>query len=139
MSNDHLSTADWMAAVQAVANIFRGLPELQHLCGELARYKGFWEDYGDVPFSLAFNSKIALVGTELAEAVEAGRASTPLMDQHLPDLLNIQVEIADAIIRLLDLHWVMLQGQLKAKPLEDVIFAKLLYNASRPHKHGKQS
>lgn len=48
------------------------------------------------------SEKLVLVYTELAEAVEAERKN--LNDDHLPHRKGVEVELADAVIRLLDFY-----------------------------------
>ncbi len=57
---------------------------------------GWWDD----PDRCVFQC-LQLVSTELAEATEGERKD--LMDDHLPDRKMGEVELADALIRLLDL------------------------------------
>lgn len=45
--------------------------------------------------------KLALVHSEVSEALEAYRKDLP--DDHLPDRLGIEVELADAVIRIMGL------------------------------------
>jgi len=57
---------------------------------------GWWDD----PCRCLFEC-LQLVSTEVAEATEAERKD--LMDDHLPDRKGGEVELADALIRVLDL------------------------------------
>ena len=66
---------------------------------------------------------LCLVHSEISEAMEGHRKS--LMDDHLPDRLMIEVELADAVIRIADLC-----GALRLD-LGGAIDAKLAYNAQR--------
>src|SRR5579872_734695 len=66
---------------------------------------------------------LALVHSEVSEALEAQRKN--LNDSHLPDRKGIEVEIADAVIRLCDLA-----GYLNLD-LGGAYAEKLIFNASR--------
>lgn len=87
------------------------------------------------------SEKLMLVVSELAEALEharAGNQGLPLSHwwhdgvnhEGKPD--GFPVELIDAIIRIADLAgWLGID-------LDAALKAKLAYNASRPHKHGKK-
>lgn len=65
---------------------------------------GWWADKHGKPLQdnpLAFSNKLCLVHSELSEALEGDRKNT--MDSHLPHRTTVEVELADALIRLLDL------------------------------------
>lgn len=85
--------------------------------------QGFWE--GEVNVA----EKICLMHSELSEAMEGARKD--LMDDHLPNCKQIEVELADTVIRILDFC-----GRFDI-PLGELITAKMLYNLNRPFKHGK--
>ena len=86
----------------------------------------------------AVPEKIALIHSEISEALEADRKD--LMDDKLPNRKGLEVELADAIIRIADLA-----GKLKLD-LGGAIIEKLEYNSTREdHKlenrekeHGKK-
>jgi NTP pyrophosphatase (non-canonical NTP hydrolase) len=71
-----------------------------------------------------------LIVTELAEAVEALRKGNPTSDK-IKDFTLVEEELADAVIRLLDLS-----GGRKWD-IVGAMMAKMSYNANRPYKHGK--
>ena len=86
---------------------------------------GWWEDSGERNVGEA----LALMHSELSEALEAARANFPV-DKKVP-FDNFTVELADCIIRIFDLADGMhLQ-------LVEALLAKHEYNQTRPHKHGK--
>lgn len=101
---------------QNQAEIKKQIEFLTDICHGAAAESGWWTDmksghstrsplygiHGDRD-SLKINvpEKLMLVVSELGEAMEGFRKNK--RDEHLPHRLNIEVEIADAIIRLLDL------------------------------------
>lgn len=101
--------------------------------------RGFWEG------ERKLTEVVMLTVCELAEAIEADRAGKWANENNLVEYLNnpapavfrenikdtVQDEIADAIIRLLDFSHKF------GIDLDFHINAKLIYNASRPYKHGK--
>lgn len=68
--------------------------------------------------------KLVLIHSEISESMEAARKN--LMDDKLPHRKGIEVELADAVIRILDLC-----GALQLD-LAGAIQEKLGYNATRP-------
>lgn len=72
---------------------------------------------------------IALMHSELSEALEALRHPDRL-DDHLPHLDPVGVELADVVIRIFDYcgrHGI---------DLEKCVLEKMAYNEGRSHKHG---
>lgn len=89
--------------------------------------KGFWpEDKSQRNVGEA----IALIHSELSEGLEGHRKG--LQDDHVPEFTSLEVELADAVIRILDLA-----GGLNLRVAEALI-AKHSFNQSRPFRHGKK-
>jgi len=100
------------------------LQDLIHDIHSNAVDKGWWDEPRNS------GEAIALMHSELSEALEALRAGRPL-DNKVP-FDNFTVELADCIIRIFDLAGGM------SLPLVDALLAKHEFNKTRPHKHGKQ-
>lgn len=105
--------------------IMRAIRALMERAHANATAKGFWES------ERCFAESIALMHSELSEALEADRAGNPPSEK-VPKFTGIAEELGDLAIRLFDVsahHGI---------PLAEVILAKMTYNESRPHKHGKK-
>jgi NTP pyrophosphatase (non-canonical NTP hydrolase) len=106
-------------------------PELINLlvrdCHLNAVSKDFWAASQNI------GEKLMLVNTELGEFFEKYRKGDLSADEHCPDFTNQTIEIADTIIRLLDLA-----GWLEMHNLGEAIQAKMIYNLTRPSLHGKK-
>lgn len=104
---------------------------------ETAVKHGFWEPGPD------FGTSIALIHSELSEALEEMRAGNPMIYysgdnytapvpmKHCTKPEGVAIELADAVIRIADLC-----GQMGID-LESAIALKMEYNEGRPFKHGK--
>lgn len=127
------------------------LKEIQQAVHVLAKEKG-WHDV-----DTSLTERIMLVVTELAEAVESirrnespiwqkGKATSPLSVEQNPVKLlptapewdanakpeGVLVELADAVIRVLDLC------EAQGWDLEQAIKIKHTYNKSRGYRHGNK-
>ena len=84
---------------------------------------GFWDEDRNV------GEMIALIHSELSEALEGYRKG--LQDDHLPQYSSLEVELADTIIRIMDMtHGLNLN-------VASALLDKLEYNTTRGYKHGK--
>ena len=95
-------------------------------CHQVSVDHGFWE--GD---DHNIGEKIALMHSELSEALEGLRAANP-PDKHCPEFTSAEVELADVIIRIFDLC-----GRQGWK-IGDALVAKYTVNQGREYKHGKE-
>lgn len=103
---------------------------LVNLCHGAARAGGWWSD-ADIELvnngsrlgKLIVSQKLALVHSEISEALEGLRKD--LKDDHLPHRLSIEVELADAVIRIADLAGAM------GLDLGGAIADKMEYNSTR--------
>lgn len=73
--------------------------------------------------------KLMLVVSELGEALESLRKGNG-PDSHIPEFSGMEAELADAVIRMMNLST---DENLR---LGEAIIAKTKYNAGRPFKHG---
>lgn len=106
---------------ETLRELFQGSPDLTPLLNNQLR-------------QAVESEKLMLVVGELSEAQEAMRKNA--QDDHLPQHMGLAVEVVDAMIRLQDFA-----GYLQSEYGVDIgqIYAdKVAFNASRPHKHGKE-
>lgn len=74
-------------------------------------------------------TRIALITSELSEALEAIRHGNP-PDDKIPEFTGLEAELADAVIRIMDF------SETCQCNTGGAIVAKMRYNATRPHMHG---
>ncbi len=72
---------------------------------------------------------IALMHSELSEALEALRHDDP-PDKHIPEFNGVEAELADVIIRILDM------APARNWRIAEAVVAKIEFNKTRERKHG---
>lgn len=101
-----------------------GIQELVKICHGDAVKAGWYTDiHTGEPKKLNVGERMALIHSEISEAFEAYRKN--LMDDHLPDRKGIEVELADAVIRICDF------AGAENLDLAGAIMSKLQYNRNR--------
>jgi len=102
-----------------------GLDTLAAVLHETAKEKGFWD--GDYSHDKIGN-KLSLVHSEVTEVLEAIRKS------HGSE--KIVEEMADVIIRLLDIYAAMRNEEAVLHSLDEILNKKMNINKDRPKLHG---
>lgn len=102
-----------------------GLDALAAILHETAKEKGFWEgEYSNDKIG----NKLALVHSEVTEVLEAIRKSQGSE--------KVVEEIADIIIRILDVYAAMRNEEQILHSLDEILHNKIEKNKQRPKLHG---
>ena len=104
-----------------------GLDALSAILHETAVEKGFWD--AEIDYNVIGN-KLALVHSEVTEVLEAIRKDKGSE--------NVVEEMADILIRLLDLYAAMMNEGIIQHSLDEVLNNKMSINKDRPRLHGNR-
>jgi NTP pyrophosphatase (non-canonical NTP hydrolase) len=102
-----------------------GLDALAAVLHETAIEKGFWDGPKDHD---KIGNKLALVHSEVTEVLEAIRKNKGSQ--------QVVEEMADVLIRLLDLYAAMMNGGLIEHSLDEELNKKMEVNSNRTRLHG---
>lgn len=112
-----------------IDSVMQGLSEEIHAANV---EKGFWPVEKLTPFGYA--TAIGLLHAEVSELLEEAREASPHASSKVPGVTAEEEELADVIIRALD--YAAARGF--SWSLGSTIRKKLLYNLSRPYRHGSK-
>lgn len=101
--------------------------DLRDACHGASRLAGWWNNIKTGALDVSktvMGWKLALVHTEVSEATEGIRKDK--MDDHLPHRPAGEVELADAVIRIMDIAGAL------GYDIGGAIVEKMAYNARRP-------
>lgn len=118
---------DPLVGADNIDKVYVGVTALQLVCHELASRSGWWKKPDGTAIDPndpnVFGTKMALIHSEVSEALEGGRKNK--MDDHLKHRKAVEVELADAVIRIFD------TGGAMQLDIAGAILEKLAYNQQR--------
>lgn len=104
------------------------IDELAEQIHSTAREKGFWDACTPETQTIFVLKQIAMCHSELSETLEAYRKEKG--DREVVE------ELADTVIRILDLYSGLVRLSYTEESLQDVLLTKMGRNSERPHMHG---
>jgi len=121
--HNNLQAQTGLALDAVIPSLTGGISVLAAQINRWMTHQGFWT-------SRNVGEKLALMHSEISEAMEADRKQAP--SDKIFGFSGVEEEIADLVIRALDFCH---ENDLR---LVAAIDAKMKYNLSRPHMHGKK-
>jgi len=100
------------------------IDQLCKICYNVAAARGWWTKANGTPKKRNFGELMALIHSEISEALEGGRRD--LASDHIAGFSMLEEELADALIRIFDLA-----GGANLR-LGEAFLAKIAFNAVRP-------
>jgi len=127
MNQGIVTTSSFTTSSNSLTNLVTdyGLDPLAAILHETAIEKGFWQ--GEINYDKIGN-KLALVHSEVTEVLEAIRKNKGSEE--------VVEEIADVLIRILDVYAAMKNTGDLTHSLDEVLFNKIEKNKTRPTLHG---
>lgn len=119
-----------------------GFREMQRSVSEWAERKGWNKKFRRKIYEESENAlrdsqieddgnEIALMHSELSEALEGMRSENPPSDK-IPQFSSVEEEYADTIIRI------MQHAEARGLRIAEALVAKMAYNEGRPYMHGRK-
>lgn len=128
-----MKLAEVLEKPDSFVETFNRLASVQHAA---MRLQGFWPEREWASPETSWPNRndgeaIALIHSELTEVLECLRSGNP-PDKDLPEFTGAEVQMADVLGRLMDLS----AG--RGWRVAEALLAKMEFNKTRPHKHGKE-
>lgn len=117
------AVAQFIATYAGLAEAINQVADIVH---ETAKDKGWWDEERND------GELLALIHSEVSEALEVLRKDPEAMDDKVEFIRAIEAELADVIIRVLDF------AKARGYDIGTAVIAKAGYNTTRERKHGKR-